>query len=172
MPRTQSSSPPPRLRRSCSLLALALCLLATRGALGAGDAGDAPAVQASAVQNWADVAYEQRVAFVRTLLETSSAARGIEAGGSSDALTRLDGARQRLAQAQQARAMDDSAAANRLLVEAIRIMFEAVRLAEPAELAESVAGAGSAATQEPAVAPDPSRDGGHGDTITDTDSQG
>ncbi|MEE8321046.1 MAG: hypothetical protein V3R68_04295 [Gammaproteobacteria bacterium] len=93
-------------------------------------------VAAEAVKPPGEVAYEDRIQFVRTLLEKSSAAQQVDASGNPDAKQRHEDARLHFHQAQQAHATGDLDMANKELIEATRIMFEAVRLAKKKDVVE------------------------------------
>ena len=91
-------------------------------------------VMAEEVKPPGEIAYEDRIQFVKTLLEKSSAARQIDESGNQEALQRREEARLLFQQAQQEHAADDNDAANKKLIEATKVMFEAVRLAGQIEI--------------------------------------
>ena len=76
----------------------------------------------------------RRLESVKLLLETSSAARQIEASGDQRALATRDKARGLYKSASEAYAAGDLAKTNRLLAETSVLMFEAVRYAAPDEV--------------------------------------
>lgn len=80
------------------------------------------------------VRLEQRLAAVETLLEKSSAARQVEAGGGAGARQKREQAREIYRQARAAFEVGQYARASQLLPEASVQMFEAVRLAAPEEV--------------------------------------
>ena len=91
-------------------------------------------VMAEEVKAPGEIAYEDRIQYVKTLLEKSSASRQIDESGNQEALQRREQARLLLQQAQQEHAAADNAAANKKLIEATKVMFEAVRLAGQKEI--------------------------------------
>ena len=91
-------------------------------------------VMAEEVKPPGEIAYEDRIQFVKTLLEKSSAARQIDESGNQEALQRREEARLLFQQAQQEHAAADNDAANKKLIEATKVMFEAVRLAGQIEI--------------------------------------
>lgn len=82
------------------------------------------------------IVYEDRIQFVKTLLEKSSGARQIDESGNQEAMQRREDARLLLQQAQQAHEAADHDNANKKLVEATKVMFEAVRLAGQKEVTD------------------------------------
>lgn len=74
---------------------------------------------------------ERRLSSVETLVERSSAARQIEASGSSAAVQRHREARERLRRAQEAFRAGDDAGAAKLAGEASALLAEATRMAAP-----------------------------------------
>ncbi|MDH5211626.1 MAG: hypothetical protein OEW96_08145, partial [Betaproteobacteria bacterium] len=72
---------------------------------------------------------ESRLQSVGTLVETSSAARQIEASGNAEAAALRNKARQVLRYAQEAHASGDYRSAQSLLDDAARQLFEAARVA-------------------------------------------
>jgi tetratricopeptide (TPR) repeat protein len=82
------------------------------------------------------VAYEDRIQFVSTLLEKSSAAQRVSASDNPEAKQKHEYARLHFQEAQQAHEAGDLETANNKLIEATKIMFEAVRLAEQKDVIE------------------------------------
>ena len=91
-------------------------------------------VVAEEVKPPGEIAYSERVKFVKTLLEKSSATKQIDESGNQEAIQRREESRSLLQQAQQAHEADDLDAANKKLIEATKVMFEAVRLAGRKEI--------------------------------------
>lgn len=110
---------------SCAIFALLLA-----GAAAAQQAAPAPRVELDSAQ------VAKRLESVATLIETSSAARQIEASGNAEALAKRERARALHREALDAYRSGDLGKASRLLPEASVQMFEAVRLAAPEQVAE------------------------------------
>jgi len=91
---------------------------------------------AEAVKPPGNVAYEDRIQFVSTLLENSSAAQRVSASDNPEAKQKHEYARLHFREAQQAHEAGDLETANNKLIEATKIMFEAVRLAEQKDVIE------------------------------------
>lgn len=85
----------------------------------------------------ATISLEERLEFVSTLLEKSSATRQIDESGKADAISRRDVARNHYQKAQQAYEAGDKKVADKELSEATTLMFEAVRLAKKDEITET-----------------------------------
>ena len=81
-----------------------------------------------------DIDSADRIQFVQTLLEKSSATRQIDESGNPEAIQRREDARLLLQEAQQAHTAADHETANKKLIEATKVMFEAVRLAGQKEI--------------------------------------
>jgi hypothetical protein len=110
--------------RGVVLLALLVLALPARAQVGSpSDAGIDPA------------ALERRLHQVGVLLETSSAAKQVEASGNPEAAKKRDQARAIYAEAEKAYRNGMMLQASRLLPEASVRMFEAVRLAAPEQVA-------------------------------------
>lgn len=91
-------------------------------------------VVAEEVKPPGEIAYDDRIQFVKTLLEKSSATKQIDKSGNQEAIQRREESRLLLQQAQQAHEAADHDTANKKLVEATKVMFEAVRLAGQEEI--------------------------------------
>ncbi len=76
------------------------------------------------------MSYEDRIQFVQTLLEKSSATKQIDSSGNPDAIAHRQKAMDHFENAKQKYATGDIDAANNELIESTKIMFEAVRLAK------------------------------------------
>ena len=83
------------------------------------------------------VSYDDRIQFVSTLIEKSSAAQRVIASENPLAKEKHEYARLHFREAQQAHKEGDLETANNKLIEATRIMFEAVRLAEQDEVTDA-----------------------------------
>jgi len=82
------------------------------------------------------IVYEDRIQFVQTLLDKSSATKQIDASGNADAIERRNVARTHFELAKVAHGKGDLDTANEELIEATKIMFDAVRLAKKDEVVE------------------------------------
>jgi len=82
------------------------------------------------------IAYEDRIQFVKTLIEKSSATKQIDSSGNAEALAHRDVASAHFEKAQQAFAAGEVDTANNELLEATKIMFEAVRMAKKEEFTD------------------------------------
>lgn len=117
------------------LFALGSGALVVAGAVADGTTPSAP--ERAATQELDRAQLERRLQSVHTLIESSSAARQVEASGGKDAQALRERARQTHQQAEETFKAGDLAKAARLLSEASVAMFEAVRLSAP----EKVTGA-------------------------------
>jgi len=118
-----------------TMMAIRVCMAAL--ALGAAAASTGVWAQPAAADAAVDrVRLEQRLAAVETLLESSSAARQIEASGDASARQKREKAREIYRQARAAFQSGQYARAAELLPQASAQMFEAVRSAAPADVAE------------------------------------
>lgn len=83
-----------------------------------------------------NIAYEDRIQFVETLLGKSSATKQVDDSKNPEAIARRDQARAHFEKAKEAHAAGDLDTANEELVQATKIMFEAVRLANQKEVTD------------------------------------
>lgn len=93
-------------------------------------------VQAESVNPPGEIAYKDRIQFVQTLLEKSSATNQIDSSGNPDALAHRDLAIAHFENAKQAYKAGDLDTANNELIEASKTMFEAVRMAKKDEFTD------------------------------------